>query len=116
MMALKAVQLKCIEHMLEDPQMSNVKLAEKVGVNRNTISNWKHNEDFMKEYQKQLHEVWKDAERIAVKSMIDLAKEKNFQASKYILDCFDYGPTQKIEAKVDAKAQVVIIDDLMEVE
>ena len=103
---------KCIEAMIAYPDLSYEKLAELVGCNRNTITEWRRNEIFMNAYHERLREVWKDAEGIAVNTMINLAKEGDFKASKYILDSQGYAPAQKVEAKVDATAQVVIVDDL----
>lgn len=112
-MALKPKQLACIEAMLANPTMSNEKLAEAVGVNRNTISDWKrNNEEFKAEYKARLKAIWEDSEGVAVRTMRNLAEEGDFKASKYILDSLGYAPAQKVEAKVDATAQVVIVDDL----
>ena len=44
--------------------------------------------------------------------MINLASEGNIQAIKYMLDNLGYKPVEKMEAKVDAKAQVLFVDDL----
>lgn len=105
-MALKSRQLACIEAMLANPSASYVELAEIVGCNRNTITVWKNDKEFQAEYKRRLKEMWADAEGIAVNSMIKLAEEGNFQASKYILDSHDYAPAQKIEAEV--KTDIVI--------
>ena len=100
-MALKPKQLNCIEAMIANPTMSNEKLAEVVGVNRNTISDWKrNNEEFKAEYKARLRAIWEDSEGIAVQTMRNLAAEGHFQASKYILDSQGYAPAQRIEAEV----------------
>lgn len=105
-MALKSRQLACIEAMLANPSASHIALAEMVGCNRNTILVWKNNPEFKAEYQRRLKEMWADAEGIAVKTMVKLAEEGNYQASKYILDSHNYAPAQKIEA--DIKTDIVI--------
>lgn len=105
-MALKSRQLACIEAMLANPSASQVALAEMVGCNRNTILVWKNDPEFQAEYQKRLKEMWKDAEAIAVKNMVKLAEEGNFQANKYILDSHNYAPATKIEA--DVKEDIII--------
>lgn len=105
-MALKDRQYACIEAMLANPSASYVQLAEIVGCNRNTITQWKANPEFMAEYKRRLKEMWADAEGIAVRTMIKLADEGSFQASKYILDSHDYAPATKIEA--DVKSDIVI--------
>jgi predicted DNA-binding protein YlxM (UPF0122 family) len=107
-MALKAKQLACIELMLANPTMSVCKLAEEVGVNRNTISDWRrNNKEFQEQYKRRLQEIWKDSEGIAVNTMRNLAIEGDFKASKYILDSLGYAPVQHIEANV---SQDVIIN------
>ena len=107
-MALKARHIACIEAMLANPSASYEKLAEMVGCNRNTITEWKRNKEFMDEYQRRLREMWKESEAIAVKTMINLAEQGDFKASKYILDSMDYAPAQKIEA--DVNTTVINID------
>ena len=110
-MALNTKQLACIEIMLANPNASYEKLAEMVGCNRNTITAWKRNEEFQAEYSRRLKEMWKDSEAIAVKTMIKLADEGNFQASKYILDSQGYAPAQKIEADVKTENIVINIEE-----
>ena len=105
-MALNARQLKCIEAMIANPSASYVELAEIVGCNRNTITQWRRNEEFNAAYKTRLQEIWRDAEGIAVKTMIKLADEGDFKASKYILDSQGYAPVQKIEA--DVKSEIII--------
>lgn len=106
-MALKPKQLKCIEAMLANPTMSNEKLAEIVGVNRNTIGDWKrNNEEFKAEYKARLREIWEDSEGMAVQTMRNLAESGDFKASKYILDSLGYAPVQRIEA--DVNTEIVI--------
>lgn len=107
-MALHSKQIACIEAMLAYPAASQVKLAEIVGVNRNTILAWKNNEEFKAEYKKRLREMWEDAEAIAVQTMVNLATEGDFKASKYILDSMDYAPTTKIEADVSTDIHINI--------
>lgn len=108
-MALKAKHYNCIEAMLANPTISNEKLAEIVGVNRNTISDWKrNNEEFKAEYQRRLQELWKDSESIAVNTMRNLAIEGSFNASKYILDSLGYAPTHKLEADINSDVVIKI--------
>lgn len=110
-MALKPIQLALIEAMLANPTASHYKLAEMVGCNRNTITVWKRNEEFMEEYNRRLKAMWKDGEAIAVSTMLKLATEGSFQASKYILDSQGYAPAQKIEADVKSENIIINIDE-----
>lgn len=108
-MALKVKQLNAIEALLANPTLSVSALAEIVGVNRNTISDWKrNNEEFKAEYNRRLKEMWADSEGIAVVTMRKLASEGSFNASKYILDSLGYAPSTKIEADVNGNMEINI--------
>lgn len=105
-MALKPQQLQLIEAMLANPMMSDVKLAQALKINNKTVGVWRKLPEFQEELKARLQEKWKGAERIAQETMINLASNGDFKASKYILDSLDYAPTQKIEA--DLTTNVVI--------
>lgn len=99
-MALKPQQLQLIEAMLANPMESDVKLAQMLHINNKTVGVWRKLPEFQEELKARLQEKWKGAERIAQETMINLATNGDFKASKYILDSLDYAPTQKIEADV----------------
>ena len=105
-MALKAKQIELLEIMLANPMMSDVGLAELLGLNNKTVGKWRKMPEFQAEMKKRLAEQWKNAESLAQKKMIELAGEGNFNANKYILDSLGYAPAQKIEA--DVKTDIVI--------
>ena len=107
-MALKnAKQYELLEMMLSNPMMSDVKLAEALGLNNKTVGKWRKEPEFQAEMKKRLQEQWKDAESLAQKKMIELAAEGNFNANKYILDSLGYAPAQRVEATV---SQDIIIN------
>lgn len=101
-MALKPKQVELLETMLANPMMSDVKLAELMGLNNKTVGKWRKMPDFQEEMKKRLAEQWKSAESLAQKKMIELANDGCFQANKYILDSLGYAPTQKIEADINS--------------
>lgn len=101
-MGLKPRQAELLELMLANPMMSDVKLAELMGLNNKTVGVWRKKPEFQEEMKKRLAEQWKDAERLAQKKMIELAEDGCFQANKYILDSLGYAPTQKIEADINS--------------
>lgn len=108
-MALKPKQIACIELMIEHPSMTVCALADAVGVNRNTVSQWRRNNpEFQNEYARRLKDKWKDTEGIAVDTMRELAINGDFKASKYILDSLGYAPTQKLDANVSGDMDIVI--------
>lgn len=106
MNGLKPKQIELLELMLANPMMSDVKLAELMGLNNKTVGKWRKLPEFQEEMKKRLAEQWKSAESLAQKKMIELASQGNFHANKYILDSLGYAPTQKIEA--DLHTDIVI--------
>lgn len=101
-MALKPRQVELLELMLANPMMSDVKLADLMGLNNKTVGKWRKTPEFQEELKKRLAEQWKNAESLAQKKMIELASEGNFNANKYILDSLGYAPTTKIEADINS--------------
>ena len=107
-MALKPQQLQLIEAMLASPMASDVQLAKMLHINNKTVGVWRKLPEFQDELKRRLADKWKDAERIAQETMINLASEGDFKASKYILDSMGYAPTQHIEAEVKNDINIVV--------
>ena len=109
-MALKARQYQLIEALLANPMVPDTELAKQIGINRNTIREWKKKPEFQEELQKRLRDKWEDSERLAMETMQSLAREGDFKASKYILDSLGYAPVTKIEADI-SKDIVINIEE-----
>lgn len=107
-MALNAKQLELIEALLAHPHISDVKVAKEIGINNKTVGVWKKKPEFQEELKRRLQEQWKDAERLAQDTMLSLAREGDFKASKYILDSLGYAPAQKIEADINTDINITI--------
>lgn len=107
-MALKPKQKALIEAIIANPTAPHTELADMVGVNRNTITAWKRNPEFIAALDARIKEVWKDSESIAVNTMRNLAIQGNFHASKYILDSLGYAPAQRIEAELHTDIEINI--------
>ena len=107
-MALKPKQIELLEAMIANPMMSDVKLGELLSLNNKTVGKWRKLPEFQDAMKDRLNEQWKGAERLAQKQMIELAKEGNFNANKYILDSLGYAPAQKIEAEVNNDINITI--------
>lgn len=105
-MALTTKKYELLEAMLANPMLTDVKLAELLGINNKTVGKWRKEPDFQEELKKRLAAQWQEAEVLAQKKMIELAAEGCFQANKYILDSLGYAPTQRIEA--DLKTDINI--------
>ena len=107
-MALKPQEYALIEAILAQPNISNEAVAKLVGINRNTVREWKNKPEWQEEYRKRLKEKWKSSEDIAIDTMRKLAIKGDFKASKYILDSMGYAPTQHIEAEVKNDINIVV--------
>lgn len=110
-MALKPRQIELLELMLSKPLLSDVKLAEIMGLNNKTVGKWRKMPEFQDELKKRLKEQWQNAERLAQKKMIELAADGNFQANKFILESLGYAPPQKIEADIKTTEYVIDIEE-----
>ena len=107
-MALKARQLQLIEAMMANPMMPDTQLAKQLGINNKTVGVWRNIPEFQEELQRRLAEKWKDAERLAMEQMINLASGGDFKANKYILDSLGYAPEQKIVADVTTDIVITV--------
>lgn len=107
---LKPRQLKLIEAMLANPMMPDTALAEELGINRNTVREWKRKPEFQAELKARLAEQWQDSERMAIETIQTLAREGDFKAAKYILDSLGYAPAQRIEADINSDI-IINIDE-----
>ena len=110
MTKLTPKQMELIEALIANPMLPNTEVAKKVGINRNTVHNWKKLPQFQEELSRRLREIWADGERTAMEGMQSLAREGDFKACKYILDSLGYAPVQKqqIDANVSTDISVTI--------
>lgn len=108
-MALNNKQIKAIELLVYKPHMTLNMIASECGVHRDTLHRWRtETPEFQQALDKATKDRWKAAEQMAVNTMINLASEGNIQAVKYMLDNLGYKAPEKVEAKVDATANIVI--------
>ena len=107
-MALRPQEYALIEALLANPGISNEAVAPIVGINRNTVREWKKKPEFQEEFKKRLKEKWESCEEIAVDTMRNLALDGDFKASKYILDSMGYAPAQHIVADVKDNITITI--------
>ena len=109
-MALKQKEYALLEALLANPAISNEKVAQMVGINRNTVREWKNKPEFKEEYKRRLREKWESSEEIAIHTMRKLALDGDYKAPKYILDSMGYAPAQRIEAQVSTDIEINIDD------
>ena len=96
---LSAKQLEAIQVLMDNPDLPYEAAAEMIGVARKTLYNWRHSDLFKEELDRRLKERWKDSERLAIDTMINLCRSGDFRAAKYMLDSLGYEAEKKIEVK-----------------
>lgn len=101
-----------IEYMINNPQLPETYCARDCGVPNSTYFDWKKNDPyFLEELNRRIKEKWADSERLATETMISLMKEKNFNATRYILDNLGYKPVDKIQADINNSITINICDE-----
>ena len=94
---LNKKMLEAINIMVQEPNLSGVKIAERLGVHYRTIHNYMNSPIFQEKLEEELKKEWKDARRIAQKRMIEKAENGNMRALEYILSSNGYQAPQQIE-------------------
>lgn len=107
-MALSNRQKELIEYMLANPTKPETRCANECGVPNSTYFDWKKRGEFTAELDRRIKEKWKDSERLATETMIQLCAKGEYAAAKYILDNLGYKPTERVEADVKASTEIVI--------
>lgn len=97
--------------MLAYPQLPETVCARNCGVPNSTYFAWKKKGEFTEELDRRLKEQWKDAERLAMETMISLCREGEYAASKYILDNLGYKPIEKAQVDMNTTINVTITED-----
>lgn len=113
---LTAKQRRAVD-LLINSNMTYNQIAEEVGVNRKTLWDWRNEPQFtafQEEYQKLKNEQWLATVEAARRSALKLCEEGNQRMTEFILKNDGLNPTQKVDADVDVRAQVVFVDDLDE--
>lgn len=94
---LNKKMLEAINIMVQEPNLSGVKIAERLGVHYRTIHNYMNSPIFQEKLEEELKKEWKDARRIAQKRMIEKAENGNMRALEYILSSNGYQAPTTIE-------------------
>lgn len=112
---LKPEQIECIDMMLHT-KLTHTAIAKKIGVCKQTISNWKKTDEFIDEYNRQMKQDIQSLAAKALQTQTRLLNAKSemvrYMASKDILDRAGFKPEEKVE--LETKSKVVIVDDLDE--
>ena len=108
-------QQMALDLMTSGLGMSYKDIAAAVGVNPRTLWDWRH-EPAYTHFQEELKRIeddrWLAIIDAARASAARLVAADNPKMTEFVLKNAGYNPTQKVEADVEMKSQVVIVDDL----
>ncbi len=99
MYVLKTKQKQLAEIMVAEPQLSNEKYAERIGVDPSTIYRWKKNDEFNDYVHTLCQERFKDMEKLAMTKLREHIEKGNWKATQYVLDYMGYKPEETIDIK-----------------
>lgn len=102
-------------NLLVNSNMTYTEICEEVQINMKTLWRWRHEPEFAQfqaEYQRLKDEQWLATVEIARRSAMKLCAEGNQRMVEFILKNDGLNPTQKVDADVDVRAQVIFVDDL----
>lgn len=96
-MALKPKQRLAAEISVSEPDLSGMKIAERVGVDVNTYYKWKKNPEFQ-DYVHELCQIrFKNIEAIAIKKLKENVNKGNQKSIEYVLNYMGFKPEEKID-------------------
>lgn len=110
-------QRMAIELMTSGLGMRYKDIAAAVGVSERQLCRWRTDSDFVAfqdELQRVNDERWACLADAARASAMRLLLADNQKMTEFVLKNEGYNPTQKVDAEVDVRAQVVFVDDLDE--
>ena len=96
---LKPKQKKLAELMVAEPELTNEKYADKIGVDPTTIYRWKKSDEFTDYLHSLCKERFKDMEKLAMQKLKEHIEKGNWKATEYVLNGLGYKPEEKIDIK-----------------
>lgn len=96
---LKPRQKQLAELMVAEPNLSNEKYAERIGIDPTTLYRWKRNDEFNDYVHTLCQTRFKDMEKLAMQKLREHVENGNWKACQYVLDSLGYLPEQKIDVK-----------------
>lgn len=108
---LSAQQYQAIRYMIEGRKQDDV--AKEVGVSARTIRNWLQNEDFQKEYRKEVQKVMDYLSGEAINTLADLMRNSSsdtvrLNACRDILSRAGFDATAKSKVELETPEDIII--------
>ena len=96
---LKTKQKKLAELMVAEPELTNERYAERIGIDPTTIYRWKKSEEFNEYLHSLCKERFKDMEKLAMQKLKEHIEKGNWKATQYVLDGLGYKPDEVVDIK-----------------
>lgn len=94
------------EYKVAHPLKTQRELAADLGFNLKTVTKWCQDENFL-EYEHELcMKIFKGAQGMALKTMMDAAKKGNVKAAQYLLDNTGYKLPEEQNVNLDAEINI----------
>lgn len=107
-------QLKALELLTCGKGLTYTKIAEEVGVRRETLWRWLNEQQFatfQEEYKRLNDERWKSLVDAARASAMRLVEKDNQRMVEFVLKNEGYNPTQKVEADLHTDINITIEEE-----
>lgn len=89
-------QIACAELEAISPELTQIEVAERIGVNVKTIYNWHHDDRYMELYHKKCEQHFRSLEALAIKGLEQAVKRNKVDAIIYCLNNRGYKPADNI--------------------
>lgn len=112
--ALNSKQKRALELLTCGEGRSYTSIAEEVGVRRETLWRWMHEQQyatFQQELSRLNDERWKATVDAARAAAMRLVENDNQRMVEFVLKNEGYNPTQKVEADIHTDIVINILDD-----
>lgn len=98
------------EYRVLHPTETTEKIAKEVGVDPSSIYKWQKKEEFQEYEHKLCQQRFRNAEKIAMQKMIELADRGNYKAVQYLLDGAGYKAEEKVSVS-GSEISITISDE-----
>lgn len=96
-MALKVKQKLLAELMVEEPELTNVEYAKRIGIDVKTLYKWKKTDEFQDYLHECCKEEFKSLEKMAIRKLKENAEKGSQKAIEYLLNYIGYKPSDVVE-------------------
>ena len=96
-MALKPKQRDLAQLMVDEPKLTNVEYAKRIGIDPKTLYKWKKTDEFIEFRSELCRHKFKDLEALAMDQLKKRLVKGDMRAITYVLDGAGYKASEKVE-------------------